>query len=195
MARKRTTEPSKPDDPRAQRSIKALQDSLLALLEHKPIDQISLKEITDGAGLSHVTFFRRFGSKEELFQHIATEEVRHLLHRGQSAMTAESPASAQGMCDYVQAHRKLWKTLLTGGAAPVMRAEFMRISAEITAVRGRANPWLPIDLGVPFVASGIFEILSWWMRQPDGYPIQNVVTLLDVLIIQTVGRPRTIALI
>lgn len=195
MARKRTTEPTRTDDPRAQRSVKALHDSLLELLEHKPIDQISLKEITDKAGLSHITFFRRFGSKEDLFQHIAEEEVRNLLQLGQTAIAAEKPASVQGMCDYVQARRKLWRTLLTGGAVPVMRAEFMRISAEIAEARGRINPWLPIDLSVPFVTSGIFEILAWWMRQPDDYPVHNVITLFDALIIETVGRPRTISLV
>ena len=171
----------------------ALQDSMLALLEHRPIDQISLKEITDGAGLSHVTFFRRFASKEELFQHIATEEVRNLLSLGQSAISEQGSESPQHMCDYVQLRRKIWKTLLTGGAVSIMRDEFMRISAEIAAVR-RANPWLPVDLGVPFTTSGIFEIFAWWMRQPDDYPVKNVVKLFEALIIENVGRPRSVSL-
>lgn len=194
VARKRTTEPARTTDPRARRSVLALQASLLTLLEYKSLDQISLKEISDAAGLSHMTFFRRFGSKEELFQHIATEEVRNLLQLGQVAITEKIPDSARGMCAYVQARRKLWRTLLTGGAVPVMRQEFMRISAEIAATRGRTNPWLPLDLAVPFVASGIFEILAWWMRQPDDYPVQNVITIFDALIVENVGQPRTISL-
>lgn len=193
MARQRTTQPNKTDDPRAQRSIKALQESMLALLEHRPIDQISLKEITDGAGLSHVTFFRRFASKEDLFQHIATQEVRNLLLLGRNALDDQGSDSPQRMCDYVQVRRKIWKTLLTGGAVSIMREEFMRISAEIAAVR-RANPWLPVDLGIPFTTSGIFEILAWWMRQPEDYPVKHVVKLFDALIIENVGRPRSVSL-
>lgn len=195
MARKRTTEPNKPEDARVRRSIQALQKSLLELLQHKPLDQIGLKEITDQAGLSHVTFFRRFASKEDLLKHTAEEEVQNLLRLGQSAIANETPDSSRAMCDHVQARRSLWRTLLTGGAVPVMREEFMRISAEIAEVRGRANPWIPLDLAVPFVAAGIFEILAWWMRQPDDYPEENVITLFDSLIIDTVSRQRKITLV
>ena len=194
MARKRTTTPRIPDDARAQRSIDALRAAFLQLIEQKPLDQISIKEITDAAGLSYPTFFRRFASKEELLAHIATEEVQRLLSLGQAAMERKSPKSAEAMCEYVQAHRRLWRTLLTGGAASAMREEFMRISRDIAASRPRSNPWLPIELAVPFVASGTFEIFAWWMRQPDDYPVENVITLFDALIIDSAGKPRNITL-
>lgn len=193
MARRRTTEPHKPEDARARRSIQALQDSLLELLKHKPLEQIGLKEITDHAGLSHVTFFRRFASKEDLLKHTAEQEVQNLLRLGDTAIADVNTSSSRGVCDYVQARRGLWRTLLTGGAVPVMREEFVRISAEIASVRARANPWIPIDLAVPFVAAGIFEIFAWWMRQPDDYPEENVIALFDALIIDTVGRQRKVS--
>lgn len=188
MARKRTTEPTQPQDARTRRSIAALQDALLALLERKSIDQISIKEISDEAGLSHPTFFRRFASKEELLQQVAANEVHNLLNLGQSAITTRSSESARDMCEYVQSHRKLWSTLLNGGARPVMREEFMRIAYEIAELRPRSNPWVPIDLAVPYVTSAIFEILAWWMRQADDYPVENVITLFDALLIEVVSR-------
>lgn len=195
MGRKRITEPSKPADARVARSVKALQDSLLGLLQHKPLDQIALKEITDAAGLSHVTFFRRFASKEDLLQHIAQDEVQQLLGFGETAVAEGDGASSRAMCNHVQGRKDLWRSLLTGGAVSAMREEFMRLSMERVALRGRANPWIPIDLAVPFVTSGIFETLAWWMRQPDDYPEENVVALLDALVIDTVGRQRSVKLI
>lgn len=194
MARKRTNAPSKPDDVRASRSIQALQAAFLRLLETKPLDQILLREITDEAGLSYPTFFRRFAGKDDLLAHVAAAEVRELLGRGNAAMAGGAPGSGALMCDYIQAHRKLWTTLLTGGATSAMRQEFMRISGEMAGMLPRRNPWLPVDLAVPFVAGGIFEILSWWLRQPDDYPVANVVTLLDALIVETTARPRDIVL-
>ena len=76
-----------------------------------------------------------------------------------------------------------------------MREEFMRIAREIAVTQPRANPWLPIDLAVPFVTNGIFEIMAWWMRQPTDYPLQNVITLLEALVLNVAGRPRNISLI
>lgn len=195
MARKRTTIPSQPNDVRVQRSVDALRAALLELLECKPFDQILIREITDAAGLSYPTFFRRFVHKEELLEDIAAEEVRKLLGLGHTALEQQlSAGSAEAMCRYVHEQRRLWKTLLTGGAANAMGEEFKRIAGEFSSVRPRANPWIPIDLALPFVTSGVFEILAWWMRQPDDYPVENVISLFDALIIEPAGRSRKITL-
>jgi AcrR family transcriptional regulator len=195
LARKRTSTPSKPDDVRASRSIEALQGALLRLIEDKPFEQILLREITDEAGLSYPTFFRRFASKEDLLDHVAAEEVRHLLELGNQTIGGQDPRSAKLMCEYVEAHRQLWTTLLTGGATAAMREAFMREARVIAATNQRQNPWLPTDLAVPFVTNGLFEVLAWWLRQPEDYPVANIETLLDVLVIETTARRRNIALI
>lgn len=195
MARARTNTPIQPDDPRARRSIAALRDALLELLETRRFDQIEIKHITDAAGVSYRTFFRRFASKEELLEEIAADEAGTLLLLGEAAMAGPRPGSSvRKMCEYVAHHRKLWTVLLTGGGASAMREEFMRIAREHGSTRPRINPWLPLDLAVTFVANGIFDIFAWWMRQPDDYPISNVVKLFDALIVDTTARPRNITL-
>ena len=69
-----------------------------------------------------------------------------------------------------------------------------RVAAEIARVGPQANPWLPIELAASFVAAGIFEILAWWLSQPEDYPMANVVKILDALIAQPLGRPQHIQL-
>ena len=195
MARQRTTTPTKPDDARAHRSIEALRGALLQLLDHTALDEITIKEITKTAGVSYPTFFRRFSSKEELLADIATEEVQRLLSLSRKAFeNRESPQAIRAMLSYIEDHRHLWRTLLTGGAAAAMRDEFMRISLEIAHARPRSNPWLPLELSVPFTTSGIFEIFAWWMNQPDDYPVENVEKVFNVLIIDTLIQPREITL-
>lgn len=195
MARQRTTTPTKPNDARARRSIEALRAALLELLEHTALDEITIKEITKTAGVSYPTFFRRFSSKEELLADIATEEVQRLLALSRKAFEdRESPKAIRAMLSYIEDHRRLWRTLLTGGAAAAMREEFMRISLEIAHTRTRSNPWLPLELSVPFTVSGIFEIFAWWMNQPDDYPVDNVEKLFNALIIEALIQPRNIVL-
>lgn len=195
MARQRTTTPTKPDDARARRSIEALSGALLELLEHTSLDEITIKEITKTAGVSYPTFFRRFSSKDDLLANIATEEVRRLLSLSQRVFDDRSSSESIGiMLTYIEDHRRLWRTLLTGGAASAMREEFMRISAEIAASRPRANPWLPLELSIPFTANGIFEIFAWWMNQPDDYPTENVEKVFNALIVETLAQPRGIKL-
>ena len=195
MARPRTNTPTLPDDPRVQRSVEALREALLELLKNKRFDQIEIKDITDAAGVSYRTFFRRFASKDELLEEIATAEVRSLLTLGEAAVgTAHRQNSIQNLCEYVQRHRKLWTVLLTGGAASVMREEFMRV-AKTNAMKGpRINPWLPLELSVPFVTNGIFDIFAWWMGLPEDYPIEKVIKIFNVLIVDSLARPRNISL-
>lgn len=172
-----------------------MRTAFLTLLDAKSLDEISIKEICDEAGLSYPTFYRRFSGKDELLATIATEEVRRLLSLGFSAMEQRSGRfAASDMCEYVEEHRVLWRTLLTGGATDAMRHEFMRLTREFALNHPRVNPWLPLDLAVPFVASGIFEILAWWMREADDYPTANVITLIEALVIETTARPRRVTL-
>jgi AcrR family transcriptional regulator len=186
---------SRPDDARALRSRDALKEGLLRLIERNPFDQISIRDITTAAGVSYPVFFRRYRNKEELLADIAAEEVRNLLARASPMMDRDSEESMRGFCNFVKAHRKLWTTLLTTGATSIMRAEFIRIAKEIAATRKRSNPWLPVDLAASFVVSGIFEILAWWLQQPASYPIENVMTFLDVLIVRSTARPVKIKLL
>ena len=173
-----------------------MRGAFLTLLDAKSLDEISIKEICDEAGLSYPTFYRRFSGKDELLATIATEEVRRLLALGFAAADPRGGGfAATGMCEYVEQHRVLWRTLLTGGATHAMRHEFMRLSREFAHSHPRVNPWLPVDLAVPFVSSGIFEILSWWMRETDDYPTANVAKLIEVLVIETTARPRRVTLI
>jgi AcrR family transcriptional regulator len=194
LARKRTTVPFLPVDARAQRSVKALRTAFLELIEHKPLEQILLRDITEAAGVSYPTFFRRFASKEDLLIDISRDEVRELLRRGEEAMVGSGTIAGAPMCEYVEQHRKLWKTLLTGGATAAMREEFMLAAKEASDRRPRINPTIPLELAVSFTTSGIFEIFSWWMRQPDDYPVGNIVKLVDSLVVYPIGRSGGISL-
>jgi AcrR family transcriptional regulator len=191
---------SKPDDARAVKSRKALQQALLTLISAKPFEQIAIKDITTEAGVSYPTFFRQFSSKEHLLEYIAGEEIRQLFLLSQPVFETQTPqASIRIQCEYVAARRELWSTLLTEGAAAVMREGFARIAVEMgyeREITGKlSNPWLPRELAASFVVSGLFEVLSWWLRQPENYPVDNVVIFMEQLIVNPTMVPRDIQLV
>jgi AcrR family transcriptional regulator len=188
---------SRPDDARALRSREALQAAMLGLLEERQFHEFTIRDVTNRAGVSYPTFFRRYGTKEELLEDLAAGEVRRLLSATYPSLELASPeASLQQLCQYVNEHRQLWKSLLTTQAAGAMRNEFARLSADIGHDKrfGRMNPWLPVSLASHFVASGVFEILVWWLSQEDDYPIPNVVTFLMQLIVAPTLVSRKVAL-
>lgn len=112
-------------DPRLARTREALRDALLGLLEQKPFEQITIRELAANANVSYVTFFRHHPTKESLLHDIASEQVRCLSDLMLPAIDArDTRAASIALCVYVNERRKLWSTLLTGGAAAVLREEF-----------------------------------------------------------------------
>lgn len=174
----------RPHDARVVRSRAALGQALLELIQQKDFHQITIKEITEQAGLSYPVFFRQFASTEQLLHDVATRQVRNLLEYTAEAFTSKGENQLEELCDYVDEHRTLWTSLLTAGASEAMRQEFARISDEIAASRSRTNPDLPPDLVTELVTNAIFDILTWWMKQPPDYPKGNVVKLLDALVVK-----------
>lgn len=184
------TRMSRPNDARAIRSRAALREGFLRLIAERPLEQIGIRDITVEAGVSYPVFFRRYASKEELLQDIAADEVRRLLSFTLPMFDAEAEReSLRALCDYVNAHRGLWARLLTGGAAPAMRAEFALIARDLGQSRTQRNPEMPVELGAAFVAAALFEILAWWLGQPEDYPVENVVRLLNALIVRPTMSP------
>lgn len=182
-------------DPRAVRTREALRTALLGLLEHKPLDQITIRDITAKAAISYVTFFRHHPTKEALLHEIAAEQVRRLIELMLPLLKAsDTRAASVALCKYVDEHRRLWSTLLTGGAAGILREELLKLAGEVAATWSDPNSWLPPELAVAFNVSSTIELLTWWLRQKRPPPIERVAEIhARVIIAPTIeagGRPR-----
>lgn len=175
---------SAPKDARQIRSRKALSGAMLALLEEKPFDQITIRDISAKSTTGYATFFRHFPTKEALLSSVAQEEISGLLAMTVPILTdANSLESSRALCRYVNHRRKLWAALLTGGAAGIVREEFIRQARDL-AQGFSMQAWLPADLGVVHGTGGTFDLLAWWLSQDqDAYSPEQIADILNRLII------------
>jgi AcrR family transcriptional regulator len=166
-------------DVRARRSHGALRDALLKLLKRKPFDQITVRSIAAAANIGYTTFFRHHPSKDALLDDLAADEIARLVGMVLPVLDAgDRPAACLRLCTYVHQNRALWSALLTGGAAGTMRAEFLRRASRDGATRAASDSWLPFEIGNILAVSGIVEVLSWWLRQPDPLPVTRISEIL-----------------
>jgi AcrR family transcriptional regulator len=172
-------------DARAVRTREALRRALLRLLDLKPLEQITIRDICDVARVGYTTFFRHHPTKESLLNDLAAEEMGRLVGLAMSvADTSDDTRSASiALCTYVDEHRKLWSTLLTGGAAGAMRDEFMRLSRQIAATRAEPGSWPPADIATILVVGSTLELLSWWLRDKKPLTIEQVAEIHERVII------------
>lgn len=181
-----------PTDARQVRSRKALSAALLLLLEEKPFDQITIRELTARAGTGYATFFRHFPTKEALLADVATEEIAALLERTIPILqSTNSWESTLAVCAFVDDHRALWTALLTGGAAGLVRAEFIRQARGLTQGKVRPrNDWLPEDLGVSHGTGSTFDVLAWWLGPGKDYSTEKIARVLHHMVIAPlIGEP------
>jgi AcrR family transcriptional regulator len=181
---------SAPTDARQLRSRSALTGAMLALLEEKPFDQITIREISQRAGTGYATFFRHYPTKEALLADVAAEEISTLL-----AMTTpllydvNSEESTRALCASVAEHRKLWTALLTGGAAGIVREEFIRQARELAVHAVKPESWLPADLAVVYGTGATIDLLAWWLSQGPSHSSDQIAGVLNRLVIAPlVGR-------
>ncbi len=178
-------------DARVHQTRAAIRKAFLKLLDKKPIDQITVREIASQASIGYTTFFRHHPSKEALLNEIATDEIKHLIELALPVLgTADTHDATLAMCGYVAEHRALWSTLLTGGAANVLRDEFIRLSLKVAASWKSTNKWLPAEVGVILVTSGTIELLAWWLKQKDPIPVEKLAVILNRTVISPVVYPN-----
>jgi AcrR family transcriptional regulator len=174
-------------DPRALRSREALRRAFLELLESKSLEQITIQEITERAGVGYVTFFRHHATKESLLNEIAADQIRHLVELTLPVFDADDTRGASlALCAYVHEHRALWSTLLTGGAAAALRDEYIRISSEVAENRAGPDSSLPADIAGILVVSSTLELLTWWLRQKKPLRIEQIAEIHEHVIISPV---------
>jgi AcrR family transcriptional regulator len=173
-----------PSDARQVRSRSALTNALLELLEEKPFDQLTIREISARAGTGYATFFRHYATKEALLSDVASEEIADLLARTIPVLhDSNSYESTRALCRHVAEHRNLWTALLTGGAAGIVREEFIRQARKLPREFAVPESWLPADLGVVYGTGGTIDLLAWWLSQEEAYSPEQIAGILNRLII------------
>ena len=172
-------------DARAVRTRESLRKAMLRLLDLKPIGKITIQEICELAEVGYTTFFRHYPDTESLLNEIAEWEIGELVRLTLGVSdTQGSWAGCLAVCTYVEQHRKLWSTMLTGGAAGVMREEYLRLARQVTAMYAHPGSWPPADLATTLVVSSYIEVLTWWLRDSRPLKVEEVAEILHDAVLQ-----------
>jgi AcrR family transcriptional regulator len=173
-------------DARQVRTRAKLLRAMLVLLERGPFEGITVRALAAEAGVGYATFFRHYASKEVLLDDLAAGEISDLLARSRPLLYSENSRSAcVALFTTISQRKTLWRALLTGGAAPLLREQFIAQARRLAAASPAASEPAdcPLDLRVTFATSATIEIIGWWLRQPDELPIEQVAGILDRLAI------------
>ncbi|WP_098105381.1 TetR/AcrR family transcriptional regulator [Novosphingobium sp. PC22D] len=180
------------------RTRKAMLAAMLALLAERRFEDIQITDLTQRAGVGYATFFRHFADLRAALEEVAGEEIRALLamtipvmRQGDPQLPSDGLASStRALCQFVDARRALWRTLLTGGARDTVRAEFVRQAREWASRYSLPEARVPIDLGTVCCAGSTIDALAWWLEEGADFTPEAFADYIDRLIILPFLRER-----
>lgn len=173
------------------RTSATLREALLRLLERKPFDQITVRDICAESGVHYATFFRHHASKEALLEYVATDQIKQLVEFTLPIWDSIGDSTGfRALFDYIDEHRALWTALLNGGASAAMEEEWLRQSRIVAGTHESRSNWLPVELGIKCSISLFADTISWWLRQPEGaYSVDQVSDILQRLVSSSTLSP------
>ncbi len=171
MSGKADSHRRKPDR-RVKRTRDALGDALIALLQEKPFDGITVQQILDRAGIGRSTFYAHYRDKDDLFLSDVEEFMElmsmQLLRRAEKSDRVAPVreffahvAEMRGLHSALTAANKL-TDFLELGQGHFARAINSRL-AELPSTRGMpAKQRVAISQAF---AGALFSLMSWWLAQ------------------------------
>ncbi len=162
-------------DPRIERTQASLQQALLDLTRERPLDDITIGEITEHAGVNRSSFYQHYPDKETLLADALdaiVEEAGMSVDSGIERLDAPAPAFVEFL-QHVAEHAELYRWAVgTHGSTVVtdrLRARIETLVRHHIDLAGDSAPSqdIPIDIVAAGIAgSGIGALRAWLEREP-----------------------------
>ena len=159
-------------DRRIRQTRDALGDALIALMQEKPFDQITVQHVLDRAGVSRSTFYTHFRDKNDLFLSDVEDFLEHmagLLSRSNEASNRVAPV--REFFAHVGEWHKFHGVLVAAGKindfVELGHGYFARAIERRLKELPATHALAPQRRAVlaQMHAGAMFSLLSWWMAR------------------------------
>ncbi|HEY1936617.1 MAG TPA: TetR/AcrR family transcriptional regulator [Candidatus Angelobacter sp.] len=163
------TKSKKKTDRRAQRTRNALGDALVALMQEKPFEEITVQHVLDRAGVGRSTFYAHYSDKNDLFLSDVDEfcemMATYLMRRKEAS---DRVAPVRELFEHIADVKEFRAALISSGKVhdvlELGQGHFARGIEQRLAQHAAAGAIAPIRrqaLAHGF-AGALFSLLQWW---------------------------------
>ena len=186
----------KADNLRVKRTKILLREALIALIEERGFDALTIGELTQRAMVSRAAFYRNYRDKYDLVEQIFEEAMSTLFH-AIGEFGREHPVDVwMRFFEQITQYDRLYRALLGEKGSPwfvwKMRARLAELIKEHGSLEDPHDPSISAqvphpahpfsDLFVPdLVATMIVEVITWWLEQGQPYTPKELATKTALL--------------
>ncbi|HXZ04465.1 MAG TPA: TetR/AcrR family transcriptional regulator [Ktedonobacteraceae bacterium] len=186
----------KADNLRIKRTKILLREALIALIEERSFDTITVSELTQRAMVSRAAFYRNYRDKYDLVEQIFEEAMSTLFH-AIGEFGREHPVDVWiQFFEQITQYDRLYRALLGKKGSPwfvwKMRACLAELIKEHGSLEDPHDPSISAhvphpahpfsDMFVPdLIATMVVEAITWWLEQGQPYSPKELATKTALL--------------
>ncbi len=187
-------------DPRILRTRGALQRALLDLVRDRDLDDITVADIVEGAGVTRSSFYLHYTDKEGLladaldaFAEAEGAELPALLE-----LFGEPPQALEAYLRHFDQHAELYRRVLGDHGSAVAVARLSRRIEQLAydaleATGTDAFPGVPIDVAASGLAGTVVGVLRAWVARDPRPPVEECAQWLWKVLIGPGGAWETMS--
>ena len=186
-------------DARIVRTRRSLQHALFELARERAIDDVSVSDIAERAGVNRSTFYQHYSDKETLLADaldIVAEEAGAQLE-GIDHWSDEPPQALLDFLAHIEAHAALYaRVFLEPGYGVVVARLREHVRAVVEDIAGQSEPQVanvPLEVVAAGVAGSIVGVIGAWLeREPRESPDEAARWVMAVILgpAETLPDPR-----
>jgi AcrR family transcriptional regulator len=183
-------------DPRIARTRQSLQEALFELARERGLDEISVADIAERAGVNRSSFYQHYSDKDTLLADAidAVVEEAGADIPTFTEITAEPPAILVDYLRHVEQNAAVYSRIFGDHGSPVVVARLRdRIQAIVidAVATSHADAFgdIPSDVLAAGLSGSVLGVLEVWLARDPRPPVETAVRWLwQVLLGPTAGR-------
>lgn len=185
-------------DLRVRRTRRLLTQALIDLSAERPLDTITVRDLTERAGVGYATFFRHYASTEELLRG-AVDDLRAELLGLLPRLAGDAPEQAGAVVfRHVQAQPGLYRLLLGTDRSHGLLDQIVDIGVEglLDTFEARPDAGVPVEVAAHHFIHSFLGLISWWLRHDQPHSPDRMGEIYRELILRPTQaaalQPRTL---
>jgi len=141
------------------RSKRDIADALISLMKKKSFDKITNKDITERAGLSHITIYRNFKNKDEIIKYFLDELTDNFIKESKILYDSNNFSSyIEKLFIHLEKNKDIGILLYKADMIHHLKDEFDRIFIN-KAINENIEPY-----HFYFLSGGLYNTYYYWIK-------------------------------
>lgn len=141
-----------------------LKEELVRASALRDPDEITIKEICEGAGVSRVTFYKYYASVHELMDETAKSAMEKIISKPGS-----SPEELENMIRYILLNRSLYLLLIEKGYYEKFMTEYLKEKIRLSGIADENREITRVQ--TQYAVSGLSGLMHYCLeKEPDITP-------------------------